>query len=382
MILSKENIRVFRRKGALYPQFLGEDYSIAKTLIAVYEDHLGESRRELEEALKDCEDLGYSYKIVRGLAEVLDSRSDFHSESAIPPIRARELVFMEAAGLVVTNEDERTQVLGKVANELGVSIEELDNSLYADLEQESKLVEFNPPSPEELVRYYNYSLVIALLAYATRVEARHQGSDEYLVNLALNIGKVESQKILSSTKLIIELEKTKRVQGRGYKLDDFLSRLMENDDWFMRASIRYPKNRRITELEISSREHDKIIEKDPFEKEFIIDLGSDKEPLPKKKSYPDLIIIEDIARRKGITESRVLEQIEHESVEYKNLGGVLITLEKLRDLRELLGGVETLGEAQEVLKQNDVRNFLPVIESLGYMIEWRKPRDQSRIYKL
>lgn len=367
----------------IYPQFLGEDYSLAKTLIAVYEDHLGKRRGELEEALKDCEELGYNYKVVRGLSEVLDSRSDFHAEAVVPPIKAREMVFTEAAKQVVTSENDRTLVLSMVAAELGVGIEELDNSLYADLEQESKLVEFNPPSPKELYRYYNYSLVIALLAYATRIEARHQNRDDYLITIADNIGDLEYKTILSSTKIVIDLKKTSRVHSRGDKLDDFFARLIEKENWIITANIRYPKDRRISKLEISHREHKKLIEKDPFKKEFIIDLGSKKAPIPtKKKTYPDLIIVEDMARRKGITESRVLEQIENENIQYRNLGGVLVTPEKIGELRDLLDRVETLGEAQEVLKQNEVSNFLPVLESLGYLIEWRKPRNQSRIYKL
>jgi hypothetical protein len=48
---------------------------------------------------------------------------------------------------------------------------------------------------------------------------------------------------------------------------------------------------------------------------------------------------------------------------------------------EALGGAGTLGAARSVLREYGVTSFMPVLEALGFEVEWRSPRDQSRVYK-
>jgi len=163
--LPPEHIRVYRRRGVIRPVFLGEDASLSKTLIATHGSHVGEKREALAEALSDCEQLGYNYRLVRGLSSVLEGRCLFESPAVIPPIEARSMVFREAAGRVVATEGERAAVLASVAKRVGVTVDELDESLYGDLEDEQVLAEFSEPEPAELNRYYNYANTVALIAY-------------------------------------------------------------------------------------------------------------------------------------------------------------------------------------------------------------------------
>ncbi len=98
MILPNEFIRVRRTKNALTPFFADEEkLSLAKTLIAVYKENLGNRRAELEEGLASCEELGYDFKLVRGLSAVIDSRCIFGTRSFVPPLKARTMLFEEAA---------------------------------------------------------------------------------------------------------------------------------------------------------------------------------------------------------------------------------------------------------------------------------------------
>lgn len=302
----------------------------------------------------------------------------------IAPIKARELVFREAGKSIVINKDERDKVLERVGGKLGITKQELDDSLYADLEQELMLTDFNPPSAEDLVKFYNYSLVVTLLAYAQRIEARHLGKDEYLVTLAKSLGRTEHITINSSTKILINLKKINRIKKRSEKIDSFFSRLIENEDWIVNAEIKYPYGKRkVRKLKITQRDHNTLIKKDPFKKELIIEIGSKNFPVKKKKAkYGQIIVLEDLARRKGTTESDILAQIQKEDINYRNLGEVLVTPEKYQALVSALDKIETLGEATQVLKMNGVRNFIPVLESMGYFIEWQRPKDQSRVYRL
>ena len=75
MMLASEHIRVKRRKGTMKPIYASEEeLGLAKTLVAVHRDAVESVRRELGEAVSDCEELGYDYKLVRGLASLLEER--------------------------------------------------------------------------------------------------------------------------------------------------------------------------------------------------------------------------------------------------------------------------------------------------------------------
>ena len=56
MILPSEVVRVRRRKGVIKPVYASEaEESLAKTIVSVFEEHVGRTRGELKEALGDCE---------------------------------------------------------------------------------------------------------------------------------------------------------------------------------------------------------------------------------------------------------------------------------------------------------------------------------------
>ena len=105
MILPFDHIRVFRRKGVIKPILIREEMGILDTLIEVYNDHLDKKRGALDSVVSDCEYLGYDFRLVRGLASVLDGRSVFESRSVLPPLEARKQVFSLAAQQVVISND-------------------------------------------------------------------------------------------------------------------------------------------------------------------------------------------------------------------------------------------------------------------------------------
>ena len=149
-----------RTKTALTPLFADDEkLGLAKTLIAVYIENKDKKRAELGENLAACEELGYDFKLVRGLTAVLDSRSIFGARSFISPPKARRLLFEEASRRPSISERDRVEIMGKVADGLGVDLADLDESLYADLLDEQFLIDFREPKPDELLRLYNFALV-------------------------------------------------------------------------------------------------------------------------------------------------------------------------------------------------------------------------------
>jgi hypothetical protein len=377
-MLPTEHIRVYRRGETLRPLYLEDSTSLAKTLIAVYGDHVGRRRGELAEALSDCEELGYDYRLVRGLASVLDSRAVYRVDASVPPLKARSEVFKAAAAKVVTAEGERLDVLKDVAGRLGVTAEELDSSLYADLDDEQTLTEFRAPTPEELNRYYNYAHTVALLAYSRSVTLTTPRRDEYLETLAGSLGEASMGGDKRSASITVSMKPTRRISLRGSKVDELLGRVLKAGKWTLEAVIHYPStNRRQGTLSLSSDAHGGLLERDPEEEETVIELAPRK---PRKPSLGEVIVLEELASRRGVTEGQLLKEIKEEGTQYRDLGGVLITPGKLEELREALVKAGTLGAARTVLKEHGVRDFMTVLEALGYEVEWRRPRDESRVY--
>jgi len=378
LILPFEHIRVFRRKGVIKPILIREPQGILDTLIDVYRDHVEKKRGALDEVVGDCEYLGYNFKLVRGLSYVLDSCSVFQSSSEVPPLEARRQVFRLAAKRAVVSNDDRLEVMREVASRNGVTIQELDDSLYSDLEAEQYLVEFKAPTSEALLFYYNYAHTVALLAYSTRIEVSFKGEDGHLVRQFMSLGEEEQTR---GSMMVVRLRSTNRLAQRASKIDDVLSRLLGTDGWLLRADIKYPARYKSTCLfEIDSRGDGRLLKTDPVEEEFIIEIPH----VVRKKTlkYGEIVVLDEVAERLGVTNGKVLREIKEEGCEYRKLGGVLVVPSMYDEIKEALSSIETIGEAQGYFKTIGVRDFLQVLESFGYHVEWGKPRKSSRLYRL
>ena len=331
----------------------------------------------------DCEYLGYNFRLVRGVASVLDSSSVFQPRSAMPPLEARRQVFTEAAKRVVINKEERLEVMGEVATRNGISVEELDDSLYSDLEDEQYLVKFDAPTPEDLSFYYNYAHTVALLAYSTKIEVSFKGEDRRLVNQFMSLGEEEPTR---GSKMVVRLKSTNRLAQRASRIDAVLSRLLGTEGWQLRADVKYPARYKTTcVFEIDSRGDGRLLKTmpvvmkiEPVKEELIIEI-----PTARKKMlrYGEIVVLDEVAERLGVTNGKVLREIKEEGGEYKKLGGVLVVPTKYDEIKDALASIETLGEARSYMKTLGVRDFMQVLESFGYQVEWAKPRKSSRLYR-
>jgi predicted nuclease of restriction endonuclease-like RecB superfamily len=365
MILPPELIRVRRTKTALTPLFADyEKLSLAKTLIAIYKENHFRKRAELDEALSECEELGYNFKLVRGLSAVLDSRSVFGARSFIPPIKARTLLFEEAARRPLITDKDRSEIMEKVAVGLGITTQDLEENIYADLIDEQHLIEFRELAPDELLQLYNFALVSVVLAYSTHMSISYSGKNERLEKAASALGEPDIR--VSSIELI--LKPSKQIGIRSSKIEALLANLIESKEWRLLADVVYPTRHRETRpLELNRRSHGGMLRAGKAEEETIIEI---KSPV-RKSSYGDLIIIDDMANRLGLTDRELIRKIEAEKVKYVRLPGVLVTPDKLGQLRsgleELEGGDLALYKA--FLKGQGCKNPVPVLEAFGYFID-------------
>jgi hypothetical protein len=173
---------VRRRRGHVYPVFakLSSKYlKIASRLIEIYMDSIGRKQGAMKAMFEEIETSveGIDYRFIRGLNALLMRRCEFGVESALNPMLARKKVFEEANKRgAVTTEEKRVEVLERVAKSLGVTVEELDASLWADREDELVLRNFNEITPEELLKSYNLSLAQTLLFKASSMEVSLDGN--------------------------------------------------------------------------------------------------------------------------------------------------------------------------------------------------------------
>ena len=308
MILPFEHIRVFRRKGIIKPVLIREPQGILDTLIDVYRDHVEKKRGSLAEVVGDCEYLGYNFRLVRGLSSVLDSRSEFQARSAVPPIEARRQVFREAAKRIVISKDDRLEVMREVASQNGVTVKELDDSLYSDLEAEQYLVEFKAPTSEDMLLYYNYAQTVALLAYSTRIEVSFKGEDRQLVRQFMCLGEEEPTR---GSMMVVRLRSTNRLAQRASNIDDVISRLLGTDSWMLKADIKYPTRYKSTcVFEIDSRGDGRLLKTVPVEEEFIIEIPQVAHK--KRFKYGEIVVLDEVAERLGVTNGKVLREIKEE----------------------------------------------------------------------
>ena len=378
MILPHELIRVRRTKAALTPLFANEEkLSLAKTLIAVYGENRDRKRSELNAGLAVCEELGYDFKLVRGLSAVLDSRCIFGARSFVPPIKARRLLFEEAARRPSISERDRTEIMGKVAEGLGVASADLDESLYSDLLDEQYLIDFKEPAPDELLKFYNFALISVVLAYSVHIAVGYSGRNEGLNRAAKSFGEPD----VRVGSISVDLKPLKQVGLRGGKVEALLARLIEAKDWSLRADVAYPPRYNETRpLELNKRTHGGMLKAGPVEEETIIEI---KAPV-RKSSLGDIIVIDDVANRLGLTDKEVLRRVDAEKVRYVRLPGVLVTQEKLEVLRTGLGEVEgnDLASYKAFLKGQGCKNPIPVLEALGYFVDVDSETHKPRVVRL
>jgi len=391
MMLAPEHIRVRRRKGVMNPIYATEEeLGLAKTLISVHRDSVEKPLRELGEAVSDCEELGYDYRLVRGLASLLEGRCAFESRAVLRPLKARKAVFGEAGRTVVASVEDRNRVMANAAFRLGVSTLELEQSLYADLDDEQVLAGFETPEPLDLLKEYNFALAVALVAHGKRLEVSYKGKNKGLEDAVGRLGESRVSSSRGASRLVVEWRPSNRSGYRGAIIEDVLSKLFQLKGWAISVAVVYPlKAGRAYRLEIKGNVEGKMMSAGPLKDESLIpDVrrrprnAPKAAPRPKAKRSGGIVMVDDVARRMGLTESEVRKQ--HEGEGLLDLGGVLISREKRDEVLEALEGASDMrfDSVRGLLRGLGVKQPVPVLEALGYEIDWNRDRGESLVYRL
>ena len=161
------------------PHYLGEhDHPWLRVFLEEHERFIGRPQRELEARLREPLPCESPPRKLRLAIQVLGRLRPRNRKSAVPPGRARAHVFGEAARTSAPAH----AVWTVVAASLGVSLEDLRESLFADLPGERIVAAPLPPlSAVELALRCNLSVIQEMLFRATVARIEVEGNTRALV---------------------------------------------------------------------------------------------------------------------------------------------------------------------------------------------------------
>ncbi|HEY9611545.1 DUF790 family protein [Allocoleopsis sp.] len=152
-----------------------ETCAIATELITCFQKAVGSTQGDLDRQLSDFEGDSPDYRIKRGLAHILKSSfCTFEVVSPLEPKELRQRVFTLAAQAVPSVQaseatlDTLSITLSKELNH-EVLPQQIRVGLYADLQENRILTQFDDPAPEALIHRYNLSQVQGIFYRASQM---------------------------------------------------------------------------------------------------------------------------------------------------------------------------------------------------------------------
>ncbi len=148
--------------------------AVARELIDCFLAARGGTQGQLDNQLQELEGDSPDYRFKRGLAHLLKSACEFEVVSPLEPPILRERVFSLSA-LSVPSSPQSCQTLDTLALQLSQELERevlpahIREGLYADLAENKVLMEFEEPTPEQLLHKYNLSQVQGVFYRASQL---------------------------------------------------------------------------------------------------------------------------------------------------------------------------------------------------------------------
>jgi predicted nuclease of restriction endonuclease-like RecB superfamily len=246
-MLPSNLLRARTSRDRIRPLYVAVDatsLALAEKIEGIFRDGVGRRKGELLGRLKEVEDEGNDFKLVRGLSALLERRCTFEAKSALNPVEARRAVFKEASRARVSSPEERSGVLLKVSKELGVSPDALESTLFSDIKDELILRDFRPfKGPDTLLKYYNLAVTQTLLFKSLRVEFTASGNwknifrDIKRFGLIYSVERGEDEGEGYKVSLDGPLSLFKMTERYGTSIAKLLPQIMAADSWAIKAEI-------------------------------------------------------------------------------------------------------------------------------------------------
>jgi predicted nuclease of restriction endonuclease-like RecB superfamily len=216
-MLTADLVRATRRAGKLVVTPLAgktrtRAVELADAYLAVTVGQVGCPQHEVKAAWCAVDALPREAKLTAGLIKLVEDACTFESESAVDPRVLRSDLFMRAAAARREQTEaapfERLALLEAAGQVHGLSAEQAERALYADLKSEHRLLEAPTLDAEALVARYEVSQLQAVLLRAVQVTAR--------VSCSTAAGYRELFRKLKFRRLLFQIEAD---PGGGYRIE-------------------------------------------------------------------------------------------------------------------------------------------------------------------
>ncbi len=263
-MLPSNLLTVWKRRETIQPRFASlttDKLRIAKTLIETYKQGLGKKKIALKKVGEKLEDEGFDFHFVRGLSILLDRRSAFKCSSQTNPVELRREIF-QAAGKTgpATNPKRRRTIIENLASEMQISRNELEESMYADLENELTLQHFSVIEPQELLEKYNLSLAQTLLFDATELKFTVSGNWQNIFFKAKRLGLIYDA--YKSNEFWVKVDGPaslfKLTRRYGTAIAKLLPTIIKSPKWTIEAKILWKFTNTIYNFKLESWKHNNL----------------------------------------------------------------------------------------------------------------------------
>lgn len=191
-MLPSQLLRIKTRKGEIIPLFIGgenksEHSELAKIIINEFEESAAnkEKKKILNERISLLERDFDDYRLVRGLSTLLErrckfiaaiSRSDENCEDITCPADIRKKLWEESSrrGFALT-PTRRDEIVNAISARTTNSPTSIIQSMWSDLDENMILEWFDSVNSEELLRWYDLSLLQTLLFTCTNLQFSVKG---------------------------------------------------------------------------------------------------------------------------------------------------------------------------------------------------------------
>jgi predicted nuclease of restriction endonuclease-like RecB superfamily len=174
-LLTADLVKARRYKGELRLPKLKDRALLEETAAALVEAvrlAVGEPRADVESAL--TLDVPAKHQpLARGLKKLVLDRCQFEEPAGTPPPELRQALFRAASGSWRSSSEppSRDAVIAAVADDLGLSADDLEEQLFADLREAQRLTAVDLTSPDELLEVYELARPQAVLLKARELRA-------------------------------------------------------------------------------------------------------------------------------------------------------------------------------------------------------------------
>ena len=378
--------RAFR--GKIRPAYVhgsAKLIELAESIIGIYQRGTGKKRSQIYSEVREFEYGPYNFRLIRGLAAILDRRSTFVVESPVDPYKLRKAIF-SASGGFATTADEKRRIIGTVSKEFKIPPEDVERYLWSDLEDEQVMRGFRPISASDLLAAYNLSLTQTLLFRSTVLEFRVRENWKRIFRSMKRLGlmySINRDQVGFTVSVEGPTSIIKLTERYGTNVAKLLPEIVMGGEWSVRAQIvsRWKDDRRLLTFELGSSEgvllptrpiepeelYDSSLEED-FAKRFT-SLGTRWKLLREPEPIPvgSTVMIPDFAFVLG--DKRIyMEIVGFWTPDY--LAKKINKLQMIRDVEMIIAVDESLGVSKKIPgnviafeKEVPLKPILEILES-------------------